>query len=279
MLLQIAALIPKGTRRAANCPVPFAEFGLDFSRKRTTLPFAMIQIGDGIYIADGPLVSFFGTRYPTRSVFVKLASGDLWVWSPVQLTDEIKNFVASCGPVRHLVSPNKLHHLFLKEWKDAFPQALVWGPKATIRKCPDIAFQPALRDVAPQAWADEIQQFYFTGSPFLKEVEFFHKASRTAIFADLTQNFSDDFLKANWSPLVRRLAHFAKMTWPNAYAPAEVRWTWFRKAEDRKKLQALLALNPEKVVMAHGEWQNHNGREFLERAFRWLLSPKRTVGR
>jgi hypothetical protein len=231
----------------------------------------MIQIGDGIYVVDGPNVSFFGTPYPTRSVFVKLTNGDLWIWSPIQLSDEIATFIESFGPVKHLVSPNKLHHLFLQQWKAAFPQTLVWGPKSTIRKCPDIVFQPALEDEAPHAWANEIDQFWLQGSPFLDEVVFFHKASRTAIFADLTQNFSEAFLKRNWAIWARKLAQFAKMTEPDAFAPLEVRLTWFRKKVDREKLRSLLNMNPEKVVMAHGEWQSANGRQFLERSFRWLL--------
>jgi hypothetical protein len=35
--------------------------------------------------------------------------------------------VDSLGPVRHLVSPNKLHQLYLQEWKTAYPQSTTVG--------------------------------------------------------------------------------------------------------------------------------------------------------
>jgi hypothetical protein len=61
------------------------------------------------------------------------------------------------------------------------------------------------------------------------------------------------------------------MTEPDAFAPFEIRLTWIWKKKDREKLNSLLEMNPQKVVMAHGEWKSTNGRQFLERSFRWLL--------
>lgn len=231
----------------------------------------MIQLSENLWLFEGPNVSFFGAPYPTRSVIAKLDNGDLWVWSPIQLSDEIADFIKRTGTVKHLVSPNKLHYLFLREWKKIFPEALLWGPASTIRKCPDLNFEMALTEQAPPSWASEIEQFWFQGSPFLDEVVFFHKQSRTAIFADLTQNFSETFLKKNWNPWLRALAHLAHMTEPTGFGPLELRLTWFRKAKDRKRLQRLLQMEPEKVIMAHGVWQNTEGRRYLETAFRWLL--------
>jgi hypothetical protein len=72
------------------------------------------KVHDVLWVAEGENVSFFGFPYPTRSVIARLANGDLWVWSPVKLTADLRNEVDSLGFVRHLVSPNKLHHLFLQ---------------------------------------------------------------------------------------------------------------------------------------------------------------------
>lgn len=33
----------------------------------------------------------------------------------------------------------------------------------------------------------------------------------------------------------------------------------------------LVPRNPERVVMAHGEWQQQDGRAYLEKAFAWLM--------
>ena len=110
------------------------------------------QVHDALWIAEGEIVSFFGLPYPTRSVVARLANGDLWVWSPVKLTADLRNEVDSVGSVRHLVSPNKLHHLYLQEWKMAYPKAQLWGPQTTIKKRPDIKFQEALVDSPPAEW-------------------------------------------------------------------------------------------------------------------------------
>ena len=81
------------------------------------------QVHDTLWIAEGGVVSFYGAPYPTRSAIARLANGDLWIWSPVKLTADLRADVDRLGPVRHLVSPNKLHHLYLREWQAAYPEA------------------------------------------------------------------------------------------------------------------------------------------------------------
>jgi hypothetical protein len=44
-------------------------------------------------------------------------------WSPVEPTPEIADQVRALGQVRHLISPNKLHYLFLEAWRIMFPEA------------------------------------------------------------------------------------------------------------------------------------------------------------
>jgi hypothetical protein len=82
-------------------------------------------LGSSLWYADGGIVSFNGFDYPTRMVVVRLADGGLWLWSPVKRTAEIDSAVRTLGPVRHIVSPNKLHHLFLGE--EGVPRCQVVG--------------------------------------------------------------------------------------------------------------------------------------------------------
>lgn len=74
------------------------------------------QTHDALWVVEGEIVKFFGAPYPTRSTIVRLECGDLWVWSPVKLSAVLRTEVNRLGRVRHLVSPNKLHHLYLAEW-------------------------------------------------------------------------------------------------------------------------------------------------------------------
>ena len=148
--------------------------------------------------AEGENVSFFGIPYPTRSVIARLENGDLWVWSPVKLTADLRAEVDRLGSVRHLVSPNKLHHLYLQEWKAAYPGASLWGPQSTIKKRSDLSFREALKDGPPPEWLPDIDQAWFRGSFAMDEIVFLHRPSATAIIADLIQTFSDHFLREHW---------------------------------------------------------------------------------
>ena len=227
-------------------------------------------IDDSIWLVEGELVNFYGFPYPTRSVIVRLHNGDLWIWSPIRLTPALREEVGKLGRVTHLVSPNKIHHLYLQEWQDAFPGALLWGPQTIIDKRKDLDFQPPLADQPPAAWRDEIDQFWFQGSVFMDEIVFFHRSSRTAIFADLSENFSHEFLLEHWRGWQRLLARIWKMTVGYGYAPLEWRLSWLNRKPARAALQRLIAMEPQRVVMAHGEWQRRNGRDYLIQAFTWL---------
>ena len=81
------------------------------------------KIADNIWIAEGRIVNFYGFPYPTRSVIVRFENADLWVWSPIALSEQLCKAIGAIGKPRHLVSPNKLHHLYLQDWKAAYPSA------------------------------------------------------------------------------------------------------------------------------------------------------------
>ena len=228
-------------------------------------------IGDAIWLAEGETVSFYGFPYPTRSVIIRLEHHKLWIWSPIALTPELREEVEALGTVAHLVSPNKLHHLYLQDWKAAFPNACLWGPQSTIEKRRDLAFQPALKDEPPSEWAATIDQVWWRGSPFLDEIEFFHKPSSTAIVADMSQNFGSAFLREHWAWWQRPLAALAGMIEGKGYGPLELRLTLMDRQIAREALGKMLAWDPRRVVMAHGVWQRENGRQYLQSAFNWLM--------
>lgn len=232
------------------------------------------QIGEEIWLADGPTVDFYSFPYPTRMVVVRLPHRDLWVWSPIALDAALRSEIEALGACRHLVSPNKLHHLCLSEWSAIWPEATLWALPALQKKRPDLHFAGLLDDTPPPgAWRGAIDQVVFRGSLLLDEIVFFHRASGTAIFGDLIENFSHAFLASQpgwrgWRGLVARLW---KITEPYGMAPLEWRLSWINRRAGRRALSTVLGWNPGQVVMAHGEPAGQNGRAFVERCFRWLL--------
>ncbi|WP_338467483.1 DUF4336 domain-containing protein [Novosphingobium sp. ZN18A2] len=229
------------------------------------------SLGPDIWIADGPVVDFYSFPYSTRMVLVRLADGALWAWSPIALTPELEAEVRALGEVRHLIGPNKIHHLSLGAWQQAFPQAKLWGTWELVKKRRDLAFDGKLGDIVPPEWLGEIDHYCFDNSAFIDEVDFFHRPSRTAIFADLTENFSRAFIDDNWKWWQRPIARAWKIVEPFGYAPLEMRASFRNRREARRKMLRLIAEKPERVVMAHGEIVRENGAEYLKRAFAWLL--------
>ena len=227
------------------------------------------QLGPEIWIADGGIVSFFGYDYPTRMAVVRLDDGGLWLWSPVELTPQLEDAVRALGPVRHLVSPNKLHHLYLAEWKAAFPGAQLWGPRSTIKKRPDLEFREALQDDPPSEWLPDIDQAWFRGSFAMDEVVFLHRPSSTAIVADLIQTFSDAFLRKYWG-WFGFLARLDGLTEDQACAPREWRLSFINRAPARQARAKVLGWRCRNLIVAHGERPGPIDEAFLSRSFRWL---------
>jgi hypothetical protein len=226
----------------------------------------LIPLGTAIWIAEGPLVSFYGFPYATRMAVIRLANRNLFVWSPIALTPELKTQVEALGSVAHLVSPNKLHHLSLKEWRAAFPQARLYASPGLAKKRREMAFNAELGDMPEPAWAGEMDQAMMAGSFAMTEIVFYHRASDTALFADLIENFQPDWFKG-WRGVVARLDGIVM---PNAGAPREWRLTFTNRKAARAALARILAWQPEQVAMAHGEIVRANGAAFIRDSFRWL---------
>jgi hypothetical protein len=224
------------------------------------------EFGPNLWIAEGPVVSFFGFPYPTRMALIRLADGGLFIWSPIALSRELASAVDALGPVRHLVSPNALHHLFLGQWKAAYPAARLYAPPGLRRKRKDLAFDAELGDAPEPQWAADIDQVRFAGSLFMTEVVFFHRASRSAIFADLIQNFPRDWFKG-WRGVVARLDGLVA---PNPGAPREWRASFIKRRTARAALRRILAWPIEQVLIAHGDCAQSGGAAFVRRAFAWL---------
>jgi hypothetical protein len=199
---------------------------------------------------------------------IKLKSGDLWVHSPEQLNGELKNELLSQGNVKHLVSPNKMHHLFLAEWIDEFPEAITYAAPGLSRKRKDIKFDVELSATPDDRWSEEISQTIFRGSPAMEEVVFYHKPSSTLILTDLIQNFNPrDLSWWQWG-----LAKFAGILSPVGGTPIDWRISFLfgNRKKAQESLATMLEWNPKNIVLSHGECVFDHGVEFINTSFSWL---------
>jgi hypothetical protein len=232
-------------------------------------------VGENLWVVDGPIVrmAYFGGSipFPTRMVVARLGGGEVFLWSPIEPDERLLSQVDALGPVKHLVSPNKIHYAHIGAWKRLYPEAVAWAsPGARERAASqgvDVAFEAELGDEPDPAWREDLEQLVFRGSRFMEEVVFFHRKSRAVILADLLENFEPEKVGGVYGWLVR-LAGAAD---PDGKAPVDLRLTFLgRKEEARASFERMLAWGPEKVIVAHGRWYERDGTKELRRAFRWL---------
>ena len=232
------------------------------------------QIGDSLWLAEGDIVDFLSFPYPTRMLIARFADSALWVWSPVKLSAELRAEVDALGRMAHLVSPNKLHHLYLGQWTEAYPNAKLWGPLSTIKRRPELVFEPPLQDSSPPEWGGTIDQAWFRGSLIMDEIVFFHRPSGVAIFADLIEAFSEEFLCAHWSGWRRWLARLDGITLAAPHAPLEWRLSFLCRGPARAARDKILGWPIKQAVIAHGEWPSANASEFVRGDLAWVGSER-----
>ncbi len=199
---------------------------------------------------------------------VRLREGSVWLHSPTKLTPTLAKEIGALGPVRYIVAPNTLHYIFIKDWKDYFPNAEVFAvPKLkTLSKCS----VPDYTDLDDNSgvWANEIEQITVTSHSFA-EACFFHVPTRTLILTDLIGSFELNRVR---SPFVRFFLRTGGCVHPHGATPLDVRVGLF--AQRRKvglAVQRMIDWAPERIILAHGQWCGNNAVEELKRAFRWAL--------
>lgn len=226
----------------------------------------LVEVARDIWIVEGENVRFVGISYPTRMTVVRLRDGGLWIYSPIRSSRELRSELESLGTPRCIVSPNKLHHLFLGEWAESWPEASLYAPPGLAKRRKDLVFHAELGDETDPAWAVDIDQVVFRGSFAMEEVVFFHRHSATLIVADLIQKFDPATL-----PWPQRMVMKADgLVGKNGSTPREWRLSFWNRAATRKALAKAIAWNPERIVLAHGDWVRAGGREALRASMRWL---------
>jgi hypothetical protein len=188
------------------------------------------------------------------------------VWSPIALSDALLKSVDAIGSVRHIVSPNKIHHLFLAEWADHWPEARVYAPPGLVQRRPDLHFDEELSDEPAPAWASDMDQVIFRGSFAMEEVVFFHRASRTAIICDLIQRHPEATM-TGWKGMLMRLD---SLVGEHGSTPREWRASFLRRGKARAAREKVLSWKPDRLLIAHGECAQTGATSIINHALSWI---------
>ena len=221
-------------------------------------------LGKDLWTIDQPL-RVGGLDLGVRTCLVRLGDGGVLVHAPGPLTAGLRREIEALGPVRALIAPNLLHHMFLEESAEAFPQARVYGAPGLREKLASARIDEVLGEQAPPLWAAELDQRLVRGAPAMNEVVFLHRASRTLVCLDLCFNVRRS------TSLFTRVFMRANGAW-GRFGPSRLfRYTMLsdRRAM-RESVDRILAWDFERVTVAHGDVLESGGREALRASFAWL---------
>lgn len=216
-------------------------------------------------------VRLAGTRFEARMTVIRLASGQLMLHSPCNITAVIAEEISALGPVAHIVAPGNFHHLYAATAQRAFPTAKLWVCPGVERKNPSLRFDGQLGDVAPAEWVDEIDQVLVRGTRIMREVAMFHRASRTLILVDLIENFTD--ATPNIGGALRFWFKYVFRMWDNPCPAPEYSMGWSNRKAAAASLRRILAWDFQRIVLSHGDLIDRNAHEVATTAWSGILKP------
>jgi hypothetical protein len=231
------------------------------------------SLASNLWILDRPDFPPGMVKIGTRMTVIKLADGGLFLHSPTKLDDATKTALDSLGEVRAVVAPSRAHHLFVGDYIKAYPAAKLYGPPGLVGEIqdfrarsgarPDLKLDAVLSDEPQAEWANDIDQHLFKGAPWLNEVVFFHRSSRTAIFTDLVFNVPADFKDA-W-------LFYTIVGGRGRFGPHRIiRFAIRDRKAARDSVARILQWDFDRVIVTHGDVLESGGKTKFAQAFSYL---------
>ncbi len=200
-------------------------------------------------------------RFPVRMTLARLPGGQLWVHSPVPLTDELAAEVQELGQVKYLVAPNNFHHMYIGDWHQHFPDSEMWLAPGVAKKRPELSGRE-LGEETP--WSAHLETIPVLGANN-GETVFIHRPSQSLLVADLFFNVRhhDSWMVRTTFGLTSSYGKFAQSR----------AWKLFVKQKQPyvDTLRHIIDAKPRNVVPAHGSVQTEDVPQAIEAAVsRWL---------
>ncbi|KAJ7598648.1 hypothetical protein C8J56DRAFT_814806 [Mycena floridula] len=214
------------------------------------------EVKKNIWTFSRPFARFGIVPVGGRSTAVKLDAGDVWVLASTPLTEDTKSTLDNLGPVKYIMAGDIVHHIYLGEFKKAYPDAKVIGMEGLAEKKAkeglklDGAYgsDPA---GTLYGFEDEIKSCYFSG--FMnKDVAWYHVASKSLIVADLVFNLpgTEQYSKStaySSIPLTGKMG-------PSSWLHQKFLWgAGTDKEAMAKDAKTVAEWDFERIIMCHGD--------------------------
>jgi len=204
------------------------------------------KLDDGIWCATSEL-TLLGLPIGARMTVVRLRDDTLLLHSPIQRTDELAEAVSALGDVSVIVAPNDMHHLFVRPWHEAYPQASLWLAPGLPKKRPNLQCDGVLPGGDDVPWRGVLESVHIGGMPKLQETAFYMASTQTLIVTDLLFNFAS--LPGMWGSIYHRMMLFGE----HPCVSRLVRMVTNDKVAARAAIDQIAAWDFQRVVVAHGE--------------------------
>jgi hypothetical protein len=226
-----------------------------------------VFIRDALWLREYS-VRLGGARFNARMTVIRLRSGEILIHSPCAFDESLTAEVAALGRVAAIIAPGNLHWLHVRSCQQAFPEAVTYGCPGVDKRAKGLTFGFVLGDEAPSLWADDLSQVALQGPLVMREVAFFHRASRTLILVDLVENFTPATPGTN---LFFRIVFRALGMWNRPCPAPEYRVAWGDKARVREGMERILAWDFKRVILSHGDIIPRDARQIVAQAWQKIL--------
>lgn len=229
------------------------------------------EIDRNIWVAEQPL-RYLGLSIGTRMTVIRLANRELAVISPIQASGTIVTQLGKLGTVRHIIAPNLYHYSFIARFKALYPNAIVWAVPGLQAKKPDLPISKIIERDVRSSW-DGLEYIFLDGFRTLglggfdsfNECVFFHSESRTLILTDAAVHFDESF------PALTQFASRVLGGHRKLSPTLLERVATTAKESVRKSVEKILGWDFERVIMAHGNVIEQNGKEKFQQGYEQFL--------
>lgn len=224
----------------------------------------MNKLAENLWEWEQPL-NAPGLHMGHRMTIIRLSHGGLWVHSPIECNDLVRQELARLGPVHSLIAPNRFHDLFWGDWFKHYPEACFYCVPGMKEEHPQLPFQKVLRPETREPWEDEIQKIGVRGMPRINEFVFLHRASRTLIVADLVFN-----LDANKQNFLGKLFLKLNGIYDRVGCSRIFRTFIKNRTEFRASIAEILECDFDRLIPGHGKIIGQDGKNILQRVMKTL---------
>ncbi|GBE89109.1 hypothetical protein BKA93DRAFT_460556 [Sparassis latifolia] len=232
------------------------------------------EVVKDVWTFSCPFSRFGVIPFGGRSTAVKLHNGDVWLLASTPLDGETKSKLAEIGPVKWIIGADRVHYLYLAEFKKEYPDAKLIAVEEVknAKEKEGLEFHGAWGADPPDTkygFEDDIEHCYFSGH-INKDVAFFHPASKTLMEADLLFNLPaiEQYSKTGSSG---RLPIFGTLK-PDTWLHKKFAWMTGQDKEAMKRdVKTVAGWNFERIIPCHGDVIEKDGNAAWRQAFQWYF--------